>query len=86
MSLELHYTSVARGLKPGSRGFGTVAATSDEHLGERVTDAELALELERRGEVISGDLQTRRHRTARGRGIGIGHDLELRRACRNGGR
>ena len=28
MSQELHYTSVARGLKPGSRGFGTVAATA----------------------------------------------------------
>jgi hypothetical protein len=28
MSLELHYTSVPRGLKPGSRGFGTVAATA----------------------------------------------------------
>src|SRR5262249_49485121 len=27
MSQELHYTSVARGLKPGSRGFCTVAAT-----------------------------------------------------------
>jgi hypothetical protein len=29
MSQELHYTSVARGLKPGSRGFGTVAATAN---------------------------------------------------------
>jgi hypothetical protein len=28
MSQELHYTSVPRGLKPGSRGFGTVAATA----------------------------------------------------------
>ena len=28
MSQELHYTSVPRGLKPGSRGFCTVAATS----------------------------------------------------------
>lgn len=27
MSQELHYTSVPRGLKPGSRGFATVAAT-----------------------------------------------------------
>ena len=27
MSQELHYTSVPRGLKPGSRGFCTVAAT-----------------------------------------------------------
>lgn len=29
MSQELHYTSVPRGLKPGSRGFGTVAATAN---------------------------------------------------------
>ena len=29
MSQELHYTSVPRGLKPGSRGFGTVAATAE---------------------------------------------------------
>src|SRR5438105_1995262 len=29
MSQELHYTSVPRGLKPGSRGFGTVAVTAD---------------------------------------------------------
>ncbi|MHB1556253.1 MAG: GAP1-N2 domain-containing protein [Isosphaeraceae bacterium] len=28
MSQELHYTSVPRGLKPGSRGFATVAATA----------------------------------------------------------
>ena len=27
MSQELHYTSVPRGLKPGSRGFCTVALT-----------------------------------------------------------
>ena len=36
MSQELHYTSVARGLKPGSRGFGTVAATA--HLPEALAD------------------------------------------------
>jgi hypothetical protein len=29
MSQELHYTSVPRGLKPGSRGFGTVAVTAN---------------------------------------------------------
>ena len=29
MSQELHYTSVPRGLKPGSRGFGPVAVTAD---------------------------------------------------------
>ncbi len=28
MSQELHYTSAPRGLRPGSRGFGTVAATA----------------------------------------------------------
>src|SRR5579864_9256677 len=28
MSQELHYTSVSRGLKPGSRGFSMVAATA----------------------------------------------------------
>ena len=38
MSQELHYTSVARGLKPGSRGFGTVAATANlpDSLAERL--------------------------------------------------
>src|SRR5262245_38871261 len=38
MSQELHYTSVARGLKPGSRGFGTVAATANlpEALADRL--------------------------------------------------
>jgi hypothetical protein len=38
MSHELHYTSVARGLKPGTRGFGTVAATANlpETLAERL--------------------------------------------------
>ncbi len=38
MSQELHYTSVARGLKPGSRGFGTVATTANlpETLAERL--------------------------------------------------
>jgi hypothetical protein len=29
MSQELHYTSAARGLRPGSRGFATVAASAD---------------------------------------------------------
>jgi hypothetical protein len=29
MSQELHYTSVPRGLKPGSRGFGAVGVTAD---------------------------------------------------------
>ena len=36
MSQELHYTSVPRGLKPGSRGFGTVAATA--HLADTLAD------------------------------------------------
>ncbi len=38
MSQELHYTSVPRGLKPGSRGFGTVAATANlpETLADRL--------------------------------------------------
>jgi hypothetical protein len=36
MSQELHYTSVSRGLKPGSRGFGTVAATA--HLADTLAD------------------------------------------------
>ncbi len=38
MSQELHYTSVPRGLKPGSRGFATVAATAGlpEALAERL--------------------------------------------------
>ncbi len=38
MSQELHYTSVPRGLKPGSRGFGTVAATASlpDALAERL--------------------------------------------------
>ena len=38
MSQELHYTSVARGLKPGTRGFGTVATTANlpETLAERL--------------------------------------------------
>src|SRR5215472_13036043 len=38
MSQELHYTSVPRGLKPGSRGFGTVAATANlpESLADRL--------------------------------------------------
>jgi hypothetical protein len=38
MSLELHYTSAPRGLKPGSRGFGTVAATANlpETLADRL--------------------------------------------------
>ena len=36
MSQELHYTSVPRGLKPGSRGFATVAVTP--HLPESLAD------------------------------------------------
>src|SRR5262245_65813964 len=38
MSQELHYTSVPRGLRPGSRGFGPVAATAhrSEPLAERL--------------------------------------------------
>jgi hypothetical protein len=38
MSHELHYTSAPRGLKPGSRGFATVAATRNlpERLAERL--------------------------------------------------
>ncbi len=38
MSQELHYTSAARGLRPGSRGFATVAATADlpEAISERL--------------------------------------------------
>ena len=47
------------GGQPRAGGAGVAEPTADQHLGQRVRDAKLALEANRDGEVVGGDLEAR---------------------------